>query len=339
MRKIAECVAPTRRSILAKTAGALAAVALASNREPNVRAQDDPQPPTARPPTQRTRDAHEPFGYCLNTSTISGANLGIVELIEIASSSGYDAIEPWMRELDEYEKKGGSLADLRKRCADSGLVVADAIGFDEWIVDDDARRAKGLEAMKRDMDRIAQIGGAHVAAPPIGAHESTASPLDLQKAAERYAALLELGKQMGVTPILELWGFSKNLSRLGEVAFVAIESHHPNAAMLLDIYHLHKGGSEFSGLRLINGAALPLLHVNDYPATPPREQITDAQRVYPGDGVAPFREIYTSLRDSGFGGYLSLELFNRDYWKQSPAKVARIGLEKTRETVRSALAG
>ncbi len=199
--------------------------------------------------------------------------------------------------------------------------------------------AKGLEAMKRDMDRVAQIGGAHVAAPPIGAHESTASSLDLHKTAERYAVLLELGKQMGVTPILELWGFSKNLSRLGEVAFVAIESQQPSAAMLLDIYHLHKGGSEFSGLRLINGAALPLLHVNDYPASPPREQITDAQRVYPGDGVAPFGEIYTSLRDTGFRGYLSLELFNRDYWKQSPAKVARIGLEKTRETVRRALGG
>ncbi len=86
---------------------------------------------------------------------------------------------------------------------------------------------------------------------------------------------------MGVTPILELWGFSKNLSRLGEVAFVAIESQQPSAAMLLDVYHLHKGGSGFSGLRLINGAALPLIHVNDYPAIPPRQQITDAHASTP----------------------------------------------------------
>ncbi len=130
-------------------------------------AQKQPTP-AEHPAVPRLRDKHEPFGYCLNTSTISGANLGIVEVIEIAASSGYDAVEPWMRELDEYEKKGGTLGDLRKRFADAGLVVADAIGFNEWIVDDDAKRAKGLEAMQRDMDRIAQIGGAHVAAPPVG---------------------------------------------------------------------------------------------------------------------------------------------------------------------------
>ncbi len=296
----------------------------------------DPLPASTRS-SQRSRGPAEPFGYCLNTSTISGANLGIVEEIEIAVASGYDAIEPWLRELDEYEKKGGSLADLRKRIADAGLVVANAIGFTEWIVDDDHRRAKGLEATKRDMDKVAAIGGRHIAAPPVGAHEATAAPLDLFKAAERYAALLELGQSSGVTPVVELWGFSKNLSRLGEVAFVAAESHRTDAAILLDIYHLHKGGSEFSGLRLLNGAALPLLHVNDYPANPPRDTITDAHRVYPGDGAANLPAIFRTLRDTGFGGYLSLELFNRDYWKQSPVKVAKIGLEKTRAAVQKAL--
>ena len=34
----------------------------------------------------------------------------------------------------------------------------------------------------------------------------------------------------------------------------------------------------------------------------------------------------------------SLELFNRDYWKQDPQTVARTGLEKMRAIVRSAFA-
>ncbi len=142
MRKIAERIIPTRRSILSGAAAAIAAAALASNKEPIVTAQEQSTPAT-HPAVPRQRDQHEPFGYCLNTSTISGANLSIVEVIEIASTSGYDAIEPWMRELDEYEKKGGNLADLRKRIADAGLVVADAIGFNQWIVDDDAKLRQG----------------------------------------------------------------------------------------------------------------------------------------------------------------------------------------------------
>ena len=79
-------------------------------------------------------------------------------------------------------------------------------------------------------------------------------------------------------------------------------------------------------------------HVNDYPAQPPRGQITDAQRVYPGDGVAPLGDIFRMLREIGFRGALSLELFNRDYWRHEPAVVARTGLEKMRAVVRKSLA-
>ena len=45
-----------------------------------------------------------------------------------------------------------------------------------------------------------------------------------------------------------------------------------------------------------------------------------------------------SLRDLGFRGALSLELFNRDYWKQDANLVARTGLAKMKTLVRQALA-
>src|SRR5690606_34648850 len=96
-----------------------------------------------------------------------------------------------------YTAAGGSLKDLRKRIADLGLSVASVIGFPEWIVDDDARRAKGLEEARRSMDLTAQIGGARLAAPPAGA---TKESLDLDKVAQRYRALLELGDSLGVVP-------------------------------------------------------------------------------------------------------------------------------------------
>ena len=73
----------------------------------------------------------------------------------------------------------------------------------------------------------------------------------------------------------------------------------------------------------------------DYPAEPPRESISDAHRVYPGDGAAPLKDLLRTLRHIGFHGVLSLELFNRDYWKQDAAAVARTGLAKMRNLVRS----
>jgi 2-keto-myo-inositol isomerase len=300
----------SRRALLAGT-GALAAV------------------PLARPAEAAPRKG---FRYCLNTSTIREAKLPLDKIVALAAKAGYDGIEPWLYEIERYVEEGGSLSDLRKRIDDAGLTVEDAIAFPAWVVDDDVRRAEALEQARKAMDLVRQLGGTRIAAPPAGA---TDAPLiDLRRAAERYRALLEIGDQMGVTPIVEVWGFSKNLQRLGETAMVAIESHHPKAAILTDVYHLYRGGSEFSGVRLLNASALPVLHMNDYPQRP-REELRDAHRVYPGDGVAPIPQLLKDLRGIGFQGALSLELFNPELWKQDPALVAKTGLEKLKAVVKA----
>lgn len=306
-----------RREMLAAAGGLLAAGIAA--------------PTTASAGTNHTRTAAEPFGYCFNTSTIRGQKLGIVEQIDLTSRAGYDSIEPWLRDIDEYVKAGGSLSDLKKRIDDAGLTVESAIGFAQWIVDDEATRKQGLEVAKRDMDTLRQIGGIRIAAPPTGATKQT--DLNLFEAAKRYRALLELGDQMDVIPQVEVWGFSSSLSRLGESMFVAIESGHPQACLLPDVYHIYKGGSDFAGLGLLSGSAIQVFHVNDYPADPPRDTINDSHRVYPGDGVAPLTDIFRMIYQAGFRGTLSLELFNRDYWQQDPLEVARTGLQKTKAAV------
>ena len=118
-----------------------------------------------------------------------------------------------------------------------------------------------------------------------------------------------------------------------------VEAAHPDACALLDVFHVYKGGSDFAGVRLFSGTAMHVFHMNDYPTEPPREKVTDADRVYPGDGFAPLVALLRNLQAIGFSGMLSLELFNRQYWKLDALTVARTGLEKTRAIVDRALAG
>lgn len=286
--------------------------------------------------TPGIREAADGFRFCLNTSTIREPKLGIEKEIEIAGAAGYDAIEPWIPTLREFVSGGGNLADLGKRISDAGLTVESAIGFAQWIVDDEKRRKEALEEAKRDMDMLREIGGTRIAAPPVGAHQGDSAKIELQVVTERYRALLEVGDQTGVVPQLEIWGFSKNLSRLGEVMYVVGESGHPKACLLLDIYHLYRGGSDFTGLDLMSDNALQVFHVNDYPATPPRDKINDSDRVYPGDGIAPMSQILNAVGGNGRSIVLSLELFNRDYWKLDPLEVAKTGLSKMRAAVEKA---
>ncbi len=302
---------------------ASAALAVGAGAAPAGRERDEPA------------DDEAPFGFCLNTSTLQGFNLPIDEIVSIASKAGYTAIEPWIRELDRYAENGGNLEELGTKIRDAGLMVPSAIGFFDWAVDDDERRRAGFEEARRCMKLVRQIGGTRIAAPPAGATDR--SDLDLGQVAVRYRQLLEVGDDLGVVPQVEVWGFSKTLGKLGEAALVAVEAGRPDACILPDVYHLYKGGSGFAGLRMLSGRAIHVFHLNDYPAQPPRDRIADSDRIFPGDGIAPLDDVIRDLRAIGFRGALSLELFNREYWKRDPEWLARTGLEKMKSAVERAL--
>ena len=275
------------------------------------------------------RRADKHFIYCLNTATIREHNLGMVGELEAASAAGFDGVEIWMDTLQSYIDKGGKLSDLKKRLGDLNLTVEGAIGFAQWIVDDDSQRKQAIEQLKKEMDQLAEIGCKRTAAPPAGATDKPG--LDLRKAAERYRAILELGDKTGVVPHLELWGFSANLNRLSDVMFVAIESGHPSAKVLLDNYHLYKGGSSLESLKLINPASTDILHVNDYPDNMPRNVITDADRTYPGDGISPIRQVLHTLQSPERPLIISLEVFNKNYYSRKASEVTKTGLAKMKK--------
>jgi sugar phosphate isomerase/epimerase len=270
------------------------------------------------------------IGISLNTATIRGQKLSLPDEIAIAAKAGYQALEPWVEEIERFVASGGKPRDLKKRIADLGLAVPSAIGFADWINDDNTLRAAGLEQWKRDAELVSAIGGIRMAAPPKGAYSVE---LDLRRVAERYRKLLELSVPLGIVPELEMWGGSKTLSRMGQIAYVLVEAAHPQACGLLDVFHIFKGGSDFAGIRVFNGAALHVLHMNDYPAGLSREKATDADRVYPGDGGAPLVGLVRDLLAIRYDGYLSLEIFNRDYWKRDALTVAREACKKTRDLV------
>jgi 2-keto-myo-inositol isomerase len=276
-----------------------------------------------------------PVRICLNTSTISGQKLPLPEQVKVCAAAGYQGIEPWIRDLRQFVSEGGKLSDLKNQIADSGLKVESAIGFANWIVDDEALRNAGLEEARRDMEMLREIGGTRIAAPPVGAQNAPGPALDV--IASRYRALLELGHEIGVKPQLELWGFSKTLSKLSELAYVAAGAEHEDACVLPDFYHIYKGGSDFRGLEMIEASRMHVFHINDYPAEPPRESINDAARVFPGDGVCPLVDAIASLIRNGFTGAFSLELFNPEYWKRDAAAVAKEGYEKSLAVIQKAI--
>ena len=76
--------------------------------------------------TAPSEPAPHAWRYCLNTATLRGQKLPLAELVDIARRAGFQAIEPWIDEIDGLVASGGSLKDLKKHIADSGLTVEGA---------------------------------------------------------------------------------------------------------------------------------------------------------------------------------------------------------------------
>lgn len=270
-----------------------------------------------------------PFSFCLNTSTISGQKPGLKAYLDIAAKAGYDGVELWIRDIQEYLEAGNTVSGLKKYIQDSGLRFENAIGFAPWMVDDEAQRKAGFAQMQEEMEMLAALGCKRVAAPAAGVNAN----LDLFAVGERYKALLDLGRSTGVMPQLEFWGAFPFFHHLGQVLMVAAVANDPDARILPDVYHLFRGDSGFEGLKMLDGNLIEVFHMNDFVADIPRIKQEDKDRVYPGDGAAPMRQILTTLKNMGGDKVLSLELFNPNYWKQDPMEVAKTGLAKMKAAV------
>ncbi len=270
------------------------------------------------------------FKYCLNTSTIRSDGATVLDAIDIAADAGYEGIEPWVQELDDWVLKGGDLLAVKDRAASRSLHIVNLIAFPEWAVPEDDRRAQGLAEMERCLQLARALDCRLLAAPPFGIHERK---VDLKEVPARFAAVVDLANRYGVTPLIEYWGIAQTLGTTGEALFVASECGRPGVQILADVFHMWKGSGHHHGFEHFGPGVLGLVHVNDYPRTPGRDVVTDSDRVYPGDGIADWKQIVSNLDAIGYDGYLSLELFNEGYWARGPEATAAEGLEKLRACV------
>lgn len=257
-----------------------------------------------------------PFRISLNTSTLMAYKLPVNVQIEKVAAAGFDGIELWMRDIMAFLEQGGNGSQLEDLLEQGGLRLENIIGFSQWCSDDGEERKKAIDQLRKEMEVTASLGGEYIAAPVMGL--KALDPAKFDAYSERYNAILELEKDTDVVPILEIWG-SGALHSVADAAKIVIATGHPKASILLDFYHIYRGGNSWDTLDVLNGHKLPVIHMNDYPASPARESLTDGHRLLPGEGICPFDVVLPKLQRAGFSGGLSVELFNEDYWGRMDA--------------------
>jgi sugar phosphate isomerase/epimerase len=113
------------------------------------------------------------------------------------------------------------------------------------------------------------------------------------------------------------------------------EAGDPDGSLVLDAFHQYNGGSSLQHLAALPMERVAIFHMDDAPAAPAPGHLRDEDRVYPSEGVIDLTAMLRLLRDGGYRGPLSLELFNPAYWQEDPRQVATRGLAGMRRLIQS----
>lgn len=249
----------------------------------------------------------------INTSTLLPYKLSCAEQIQVSAKAGFSGIELWTRDIQAHVDSGKPLSQIKTLLNDSNLDAFNGISFIKWAEKDEGVRRAALEAAKGELEMLSKLGIPHIAAPLCG----DVTGMSLERVAELFHEIYQLGASFGVTPMLEIWGHSPVLNKVSKAAYVLMESDVEKPLMLCDVYHAYRGGDTLTKLNLIGSSMLGLVHINDYPTSIPAPQIKDSDRVLPTLGNAPYGEIIRALRGIGYEGYLSLEIFPAGYGDRS----------------------
>ncbi len=263
------------------------------------------------------------FTICLNTSTIKPQPL--LEKVRLAGEAGYGGIEIWINDVYEFVGRGGEVRDLEKAIADQGLIVPCTIAARLWGDAPEEEYPLMLEEVKRRMELAARLGSPYIVATP------PRYECDLGQVVDRYRDLLDIGRQTGVRPTFEYISFFRSVNNLPDAWRVVEQADDPDATLILDAFHNFNSASTLDDLRAIPVARISHYHIDDARRDKPALQQTDPDRVMPGDGAIDLAGEIEVLRDKGYDGTVSLELFNRELWERDPAEVVRLGIERLRE--------
>lgn len=281
--------------------------------------------------TRRYQNGKSPWPVCLDFATIRPAK-DLMEKINIAMEAGYDAVEPWDRDLEEYEKSGGDLKKVGEYIKDNGLFVPSMIGLWGCLPASEEEFQKSLPATRHRMRMASDIGCEFVQAIPNKVGEN----YDRNFVADCYRRLIEIGIQdYNVKPALVFVEMFP-LKTMGQALGIASDADHSEARIIPDVFHMYISGGGFEGLNLLQGKAMAIFQFNDAPKGMAMKDMKDKDRVFPGDGILPLPKILQDLKATGFDGCVSLELYNPEYYSRDLPEVAKTGLAKTLAVIEKA---
>jgi sugar phosphate isomerase/epimerase len=254
---------------------------------------------------------------CLHQTTSAGASFrDSLEGYARAGIRYVELIPPLVQKFLQQD----TVATAKRLLTDLDLHAV-SMGGPRGLAEPNAGRADALDQLKRVASLAADLGIDRVVCP-CGTTEKFTTE-DYARGVENLRELGEIVRPLGVTAMLEFMRGSTFIGTLPTSLKMIRQAAHPNVRPMLDCYHFWAGLSKFEDLDLVRDGEIHHVHFQDVPDIP-REQLDNATREIPGDGVSPLVRILRKLSEKGYRGALSVELFYPHLQNGDPYEVARL---------------
>jgi sugar phosphate isomerase/epimerase len=247
----------------------------------------------------------------------------------LAADAGYDAIEvaPFTLADSVEDIDGDSRAQIRATAADCGLEIAGL----HWLLvkpeglhlngpDEDTRR-RTVEYLRAEIRFCADVGGRNmiIGSPkqrnvlPGQSYEEA-----WDGAVEAFADLAGTAEECGVMLCIEPLAPAETnfVATAAEARRLVDAVGHPQFRMMLDVKAMSADEEPVPDVIRHSAGYFEHFHAND------------ANLNGPGFGDTDFRPIVAALRDVGYDGYVSVEVFN---FEPGPEAIARESLRYLKE--------
>jgi 2-keto-myo-inositol isomerase len=251
---------------------------------------------------------------CFNTIT-AGLDRRLEDIIVACGKVSFDGMELDLRAIDEAASRV-SLADIKHMLDERGLAPVSVMAFDlAPFAEDEA----AYERFQRGVAAAKALGAPILltycaARVPTGMSRDAA--LDAAgKRAHRYA---EAAGPVRVA--LEPIGGAELMGGPTAALDIARRSGAADVGIMMDTFHYYKSAVSEADILAIPRDKLLIVHVNDSEDLP-RAELRDSHRLHVGEGILPLDHDLKLIKSIGYDGYLSVEIFREDYWREPVGKV------------------
>lgn len=257
----------------------------------------------------------------LHKWTLDGTSLA--DTLRIARETGWDGVELRREDFRAARADAGSAEAVLDLLRAGGVPLA-CLGVElGWMFARGDERTRLLGVFREQCERAVVVGCSVVMSPADRGEGA------LREAADSVREVGDIAARHGVRLAIEPMSQFGRFRRLGQVRELLALADHAHCGLLLDTYHFQRAGDTVRDLEDVRREELVYVQYSDVPsgALEPGKALN---RLPPGHGIVPFKEIFAMLAAKGYDGYASYEAPNPAAWARAAAEVAREALAATR---------